>query len=218
MALSLANCITEVRYLLNETTAVFWTDAEITRWIAEATMIISSKGLLYETTVDLSLVADQLKYTATDIIEVSHAYYTNTAGGAGNYKGLIKISPMKIGNLATKAAGIPKYYCQWGREIYIWPLPTATVVAAGGIVTCLCSKETDDVTDLNDEYQHLAITYATARGKQKDHKFQQATSLFAQFYSDLAFEREDKINREESVLTDFKVKKGEVQGGRSAQR
>jgi hypothetical protein len=216
MALSLANCITETRYLLNEATAAFFTDAEITQWIKEGVRVLSSKGLLYETTVDLTLVANQISYAATDVLEVSHAYYKNTAGGAGNYKGLIKSAPNKIGNLATKAAGIPKYYCQWGRNIYVWPLPTAAVVTAGGTIQLFCSKETDDVTAINDEYQHMAILYAAAKGKQKDQKFTEAAALFTQYYADLDFERKDKIDREEDALSDFKVLPARAQGGQRA--
>ena len=219
MALSLANVILDVRYRLNEATAAFWTDAQITSWIQEGTRVVSSKGLLYETEVALTLVADQLSYTSTDVLEIVHAYYTNAAGGAGNFKGLIKISPMKIGNLATSSAGIPKYYALWNRKTYIWPLPTAAVVTATGKVNLMCCKETDDITALADEYQHLAVVYAAACAKQKDEKFQEATNLFAQFYSDLAFEREDKINREEDAFGDFQIRGSSAPtGGQRAQR
>jgi hypothetical protein len=181
MSLTLNQATTEVRYRLNETTAAFWTDAQIEAWIKEGTRVVSSKGLLYETEVALTLVADQLSYASTDVVEIVHAYYTNAAGGAGNYKGLIKISPMKIGNLATSAAGIPKYYALWNRKTYIWPLPTAAVVAATGTVNLMCCKETDDITAINDEYQHLPIVYAAACAKQKDEKFNREEDAFGDF-------------------------------------
>jgi hypothetical protein len=219
MALTLNEAITEVRYLLNEATASFWSDAEITDYIQEGCRIASSKGLLYEVEVDLTLVADTLTYAATDIVEVNHAYYWTATGGAGNYKGLIKISPNQLGNLATFTSGRPKYYVLHNRLVYVWPLPTTAESGETGKIKLLCSKETDDITNLNDEYQHLPIIYAAAKGKQKDSKFGEANSLFQQFYSDVAFEREDKINREVDTFDDFRIKPTRPQGGQSgAQR
>ena len=50
MSLTLAQSITEVRDILNEASAVFWTDSQITKWIQEGTRIFSSKTLLVEDT------------------------------------------------------------------------------------------------------------------------------------------------------------------------
>ena len=100
----------------------------------------------------------------------------------------------------------------------MWPLPTAAVVTAGGKIQLLCSKETDDITAINDEYQHLPILYAVGCAKQKDEKFDQATNIFTQFFADIAFEREDKINRETDTLSDFQIRARSAPrgGGQSA--
>jgi hypothetical protein len=210
MALSLANALTEVRDLLNEATAVFWSDAQITKWIQEGTRIFSSKTLMVEDTqVITPLVANQLSYSSSDetwiadVLEIYSAIYYS--GTAPTYKGLVKIHPRQIGNLALGTAGPIKYYTFHDRKIYLWPVPNATIIAAGANITFLFSKETDDITALTDEFQHLPIIYAVAKAKQKDMKFGEATALLSQFFQELSFERTDKYTREVDSLDKFKI-------------
>ena len=221
MALSLANAITQVRYTLNETSADFWTDAEITVWIQEGCRLFSSKTLMVEDTQTISpLVVNQLTYTSSDetwiadLIEPYGAIYND---GSNSYKGLIKVHPRQIGNVATFTSGIPKYYCLFDRSIYIWPLTTTTIRDAGGSIQFLFSKETDDITAITDEYQHLPIIYATAKAKQKDQKFAEATALMQQFLNEINFERTDKHAREVDSIDSFRVPRGGGQGGQSRQ-
>jgi hypothetical protein len=208
MSLSLAQSIVEVRDVLNESAAIFWTDAQITKWIQEGTRIFSSKTLLVEDTQVLDPpITLTLAYTASDetwigdVLEIYAAIYDD---GSQGYKGLVKVHPRQIGNLATRTAGPPKYYCFFDRSIYIWPLPSAAVIANGQI-SFLIAKETDDITAIEDEYQHLPIIYATAKAKQMDQKFGEASSLLAQFYQELQFERNDKHARETDSLDKFKI-------------
>ena len=211
MSLTLANAITEVRYTLNETTATFWTDAQITAWIQEGCRVFSSKTLMVEGTDSIDpLIANQLAYTSADetwladVIEPYAAIYNN---GSNVYKGLIKVHPRQIGNVATFTAGDPKYYSLYKRSIYVWPLAT-TAIAAAGQIDMLYAKETDDITALQDEYQHLPIIYATSKCKQKDSKFAEATSLMQQFLNEVNFERTDKHEREVDSSDSFQIPKG----------
>jgi hypothetical protein len=209
MALSLANAITEIRDLLNEATASYWTDAQITKWIQEGCRIFSSKTLMTEADDSITLVANQLLYTSSDeawianCIEPYAAYYDD---GSNNFKGLVKVHPRQIGNLALKTAGPPKYYMMHNRSIYIWPLTTAAIVTAGGLVMVLYATETDDITAISDEYQHLPIIYALAKCKQQDLKFGEANTLLTQFYNEVNFERADKHERETDSIDDFRIK------------
>jgi hypothetical protein len=211
MALSLAQAITEVRDLLNESSVAFWTDAQITKWIQEGTRVFSSKTLMVEDTQVLDpLIDGQLSYSSSDetwiadAVEIYSAIYYD---GSSKYKGLIKVHPRQIGNLALGTSGPTKYYAMHDRKIYLWPVPSAAIIAAGATITFLFSCETDDITALEDEYQHLPIIYACAKCKQKDQKFAEATSLFSQFYSDTGFERQDKHAREVDSLDKFRIPK-----------
>jgi len=51
------------------------------------------------------------------------------------------------------------------------------------------------MTELSDEYQHLPIMWALAKAYEKDRLFAQASALKTNFFSDIAFERQDKITR-----------------------
>jgi hypothetical protein len=214
MALSLANAITEVRDALNEATASTWSDAQITKWIQEGSRIFSSKTLLVEADDTITLVANQLSYVSSDeawigdCLEPYSAYYDDQSN---NYKGLIKVHPRQLGNLALKESGPPKYFCLHNRRIYIWPLTTAAIVTAGGTVEVLYAAETDDITAIGDEYQHLPIIYAAAKCKQRDEKYGDASSLLGQFYNEINFERADKHEREADSLDKFKIP---MRGGR----
>jgi hypothetical protein len=219
MSITLSEAITEVRSILNEASPAFWTDAEITSWIKEGVRITASKTLMAETedTID-PLVADQLAYSSTDeiwiadIIEPYAAIYNDASNG---YKGLIKIHPRQIGNVATFTSGPPKYYAIHNRLLYFWPLTSSVEVAAGATIQMLYATETDDITVLKDEFQNLPVDWAAARAKQKDQKFAEANSLFGQFYNGVNFEREDKHVRETDSVESFRVpKRGGGQGAK----
>jgi hypothetical protein len=211
MALTLINAIAEIRDSLNEATAAYWDDTEITNWIKEGCRIFSSKTLLVEDTQDIDpLIASRLSYSGTDetwIDDILEPYAAIYFDGTSKYKGLIKIHPRQLGNVATFTPGAPKYYCLHNRLLYIWPITTAAIVAASAKISFLFAKETDDITILKDEYQHLPIIYATAKCKQKDQKFQEANALMSQFYQEINFERQDKHAREADSLDKFKIPK-----------
>jgi hypothetical protein len=214
MSLTLADALLEVRASLNEGSAVFWGDDELTNWIQEGVRQFSSKTLLVEDTQTLTtaqLTESQIVYSSSDeswigdCLEIYAAIYFD---GTSSYKGLIKVHPRHIGNLGTFTAGDPKYYTLFNRNIYIWPPPSAAVAAAGEI-SFLYAKETEDITEVTDEFQQIPITYCLAKAKQKDQKFADSAALMAQFYQEVAFERQDKHDREVDTISDFKI-----QGGR----
>jgi hypothetical protein len=217
MSLSLADGITQVRGFLNEATAAFWTDAEITYWIQEGVSDFSSKTLMIEADDDITLSASQLSYSSADaaflatIIEPYAVIYNNTAGAT--FTGLMKVHPRKLGNLLKATPGKPAYYALHNRKLYIWPLASAAEVVAGATVTVLYSKVTNDITEIEDEYQHIPLLYAKAMAKMKDQKFQEAQSLMSQYVMMANFERADKHGREEDTYDMFKLKSGGGEAG-----
>lgn len=218
MSLTLANAVTQVRYVLNESSPAFWTDAEIQTWVQEGVEIISSKTLMAEKDDTISpLIASQLSYSSSDetwIGDMIEPYAVIYFDGTSSYKGLVKVHPRQIGNVATFTAGPPKYYTLHNRKLYFWPLATSVEVDAGATIQVLYSCETNDITELKDEFQHLAILYATGRAKQKDQKFAEASTMFTQFYNEVNFERSDKHVRETDSVESFKIpRRGGQRGG-----
>lgn len=219
MSLTETDAITQIRGFLNEATAVYWTDAELLYWLREGVRDFSSKTLMIEGDGEITLVASQLSYDASDaafiatVIEPYAAIYTNTAGAT--YTGLMKMHPRKIGNLLKGAPGKPAYYALHNRKIYVWPLANATEVAAGAKIVLLYAQVTEDIADIEDEYQHIPILYAKAMAKMKDQKFQEASVLLNTYMSMASFERTDKHGREEDTLDMFKVNsRGGEQGAK----
>jgi len=215
VALTLNDAITQVRYALNEILPAFWTDTEITAWIQEGTRNFSSKSLMYESSEDISPVEDQIIYVTGNeawIANLLEAYAFIYDDGSNNFSGMIKMNPKQLGHTSTFTKGTPKYYAIHGRAVYLWPVPDATAAASGNIIA-LVALETDDITDLADEFQHLPILYATAKAKQKDGRYQEAQALFKQFNTELNFERDDKHVREVDSFDNFNIPKGSGQGG-----
>jgi hypothetical protein len=67
MALTLSQATTEVRDMLNEENAVFWSDSQLQKWIAEGAELVSSKAKLVDADDSITLVANQLLYTSSDV-------------------------------------------------------------------------------------------------------------------------------------------------------
>jgi hypothetical protein len=206
MAITLAEAITQVRYVLNEASAVFWTDAEITAWIQEGTRQVSSKTQCNEADDDLTLVTNQLSYTTADetwIATCIAPYAAIYEAGSNKYKGLMLIHPKQIGNLLTFTSGDPKYYSFHNRTFYIWPLPTTA--ENGNDVLILYAAETDDITAISDEWQHLPVLWAQAKAYEKDRMNAQASALMQRFFSELNFDTNDKLNRPGESPRDVKT-------------
>jgi hypothetical protein len=216
MALTLTTARSQVRNLLNEQNAVFWTDPEIEDWIKEGCVDFSSKSLLVESSLTITLVAGQITYTSVDnsgIATVLESYSCLYNDGVGNWKGIIKIHPRMIGNESVNTAGEPRYYALHDNTIWLWPAPTASMVTAGAYLKLLYAGVTDDIATINYEFQHMPIMYAAAKCKYKDQKFAEGNALMTTYLGSASFERQDKHGREEDSLDMFKIKaKGGQQG------
>lgn len=214
--LTAAQALHQVRDFLNEPNAVFWTDTEIVAWLAEGCRDFSSKSLMVEDALTLTLVAGQVEYTSSDdaamttMIEPYTCLYND---GSNNWKGIMKMHPRMIGNESVNAAGAPRYYALHHNSLWIWPAPTAAMVTAGAYLRVLYSAVTDDIEDIHEEYQHIPLLYTKAMCKYKDQKFAEGNALMTIYLSAASFERQDKHAREEDTLDMFKIKaKGGQQG------
>ena len=206
MALTAATARTEVRALLNEETASFWTDTEIDNWIKEGTSDLSTKSLLVTDSQDITLVTNQLTYTSSDhawianCLEIIGVYHDD---GANEYKGLVRVHPRLLGNTDILDADAPRYYSFHNKTFYFDPIPAAAY--NGDTITVLHAKQTDDITDVAYEYQHLIVKYATSMAKVKDRKYHEAQLLLTQYINSINFERADKFEREVDSLDMFMV-------------
>lgn len=210
MAYSLATATTEVRALINEATADYWSDSEIQEWLKQGTISIATKLLSAESedTVTLDGTTPKWVYSSSEeawlanLLMIKTAYYTDASG---NVYGMQRIKPEQFGHTQEfQTAGRPKYFYESNHKLYVWPKPSAT--ENGQTITILNSYETDDITNLRDEHQPIAFLYAAAKAKLKELQFQDAALFMAEFTNSVNFERGDKYDMGEDTEQDFQVK------------
>lgn len=191
-----SEAVNQVRHLINETTADFWSDTELTDWVRQGTTEVSTKLLSAEASEDLTLVTNQFEYTVSDhawigdLLKTKGAYYTDSSS---NIWALTRIDLDQLGHtMHFQRAQRPHYYSETDRKMYIWPRPSATENTNN--VTFIHAKETNDITDLRDEHQTMVFLFAAARAKMKDRQFQEAALYMAEFVNSINFERQDKYD------------------------
>lgn len=202
---SLALAIAEVRALLNEPTASFWTDAEITSWIKESAVQISSISLCVEAMDTITLATATMVYASLDtsssdvpeILRVFAAMYDDGASPE-EYTGLQKIHPRQLKHLANMEDGPPQYYWHFAENIGFYPMPTSDENSKN--VHIYYSKVTDDITALPDVFQPLAILYATGKAFMKDKKFTVANQYMSAYINQLNFLRQDWFEAEKQQI------------------
>ena len=120
--------ITEVRTLLGEPTARRLTDAQLTRWIDKAALIICGRNFAYEAVTSITMIANVIAYAGiTDCIAVKSAIYlgTTTSGIASDTtKALLKMHPRHIAQTRPSTAGDPQEYFFFDDTFYVWPKPS----------------------------------------------------------------------------------------------
>lgn len=207
MAYTLTDAVTQVRYLINEDTADFWSDTEIQDWIKQATIKLSTTLLSAESEDTVTLASGQFVYSSVDeawlanLLKVKAAYYTD---GSSNVYGMQRIELDMFGHTQHfQNSGRPIHYYESNRKLYIWPKPGASEV--GRTITLLNSYETDDIANLRDEHQPLTFLYAAAKAKQKDRQHQEAALYMSQFLNTINFERQDKYDMGAEPVAGFSV-------------
>lgn len=180
---SLSDATTAVRYALNESSASFWTDNEIQAFIKLGVLNLSSIGGAFEAIGTVTLVASTMEYAVpTDFKVIDSAIYV---AGSGVYKGLIKITPEKVGSAKVDAeTGPPVYFYHFAGKIGLWPVPTSS--EASKTVNVYGYKTTDDITEIPDEFQAAAIDFSIAHCLWKDRRNAEAAQAWARYVSVLA--------------------------------
>uniref|UniRef100_A0A6M3IZY7 Uncharacterized protein n=1 Tax=viral metagenome TaxID=1070528 RepID=A0A6M3IZY7_9ZZZZ len=131
--------ITNARYYLNETTASFWTDAELLIWVNAGTKDIVSRTRCLESSESISLLANTTEYTITGpYIDISTVVYNDINGVK---KGLVRKNPQSIGHSTDID---PTWWYEWNGKLGIFPpldlVPDAGL-AIGTTLTSVSSKE-----------------------------------------------------------------------------
>lgn len=193
---STTEALGQVRSLLNEPTASYWTNDELNKWVQEACVDISSKTLCVEKKDTIALATNTMEYTAletlgagaiADIIKVHAVIYNDDST---TYKGLVKIHPRQIAHLPDQAAsGVPSYYYHFGATIGFFPIPSSSENAHSPIVYFSISDET--ITNLPIFYQLAAIYYAVSMARKKQKMIAEANQFYTMYANSMVFNRAD---------------------------
>jgi len=179
----------QVRVILNETTASFWTDDQIDAFMEQACIDISARSLCYQASDTFLLVTSQYEYAdfvtagsdaVVDVTKVWGCFYVSPDN---EYIGLKRINADQIADLPYMAAGPPKYFYQIANVIGVLPLPTTS--ENGQSVRIYFSKQTNAIADLPNTYQSLVIIYAASLCYKKEHRYAESNQLYTQYLEQL---------------------------------
>jgi len=186
---------TQVRAIIGEATASFWSDTEIDNWIKEAVEDISARSGGFQVSDTITLVTAQYEYTTTtgsvavaDIVKVLGMVYVVTTDITGDtnqrFIGLIPIDPSMIHVLPLTENGPPKYYYHSGENIGILPPPTATENAQ--LIRIYFTKTSQTIADLPNQYQSLTFWYAASMAYKKEHRYAESKELYGMYLQKLS--------------------------------
>ena len=217
---SAAEALAQVRALIGEPTAKFWTDEELNDWVIEGSVDISVKTLCYEHNNSITLVANQLEYadfvaapTTSGIAQVIKVYACIYDDESNVYRGLEKIHPRMIQHLPQFTAGPSYYYYHFGGKIGIFPLPTATEAALTDPILVYCSLVASAITHLPDHYQQFAVIYASAMARFKERKNAEGMALYTKYINSMNFHRADIYERGVDAKSDMTQPDRTIQRG-----
>jgi len=193
-----AAVITEVRTLLGEPTARRLTDAQLTRWIDKAALIICSRNLAYEAVATITMTANITAYTTlTDCIAVKSAIYlgTTTSGIASDTtKALLKMHPRHAAHIQASTAGDPQEYFFFDDTFYVWPKPSTI-----NIIDVLYYKYPSTFTGANEfvelklHMEQYVIWFVFAMALKSLNKMAQAYQYMSYFNNFLDFHKKTDL-------------------------
>lgn len=212
-----AEALTQVRALIGEPTAGFWSDEEIDNWVIEGSVDIRTKTLCQEHKNTFTLVEDQLEYVdfvaapTTDGIAQVLKVYSCIADDEQTppvFRGLQRIHPRMINHMPHNTKGAPYYYYHFAKKIGIWPLPDSTWAAYTDPILVYCSimyipTADEAIADIPDHYQQFAILYAAAMARFKERKNVEAMALYTKYINSLNFHRADLYERGVDAKSDM---------------
>lgn len=183
--------ITDARAYLNESTASFWSDAELLQFLNDGMVDIVSRSHCLETTEDINLVADQLEYTITSTyIVVKAVHYVDSDS---EIKGLAQRSPNKVGK--PEIVDEPKYWYDWAGKIGVYPVLTS--VTTEKVTLYLITRPTAIASNANVTtpaiYDKALTLYIVAQAWAKDRQMGKYNQTMALYQAELDRYRQDLL-------------------------
>ena len=181
-----SNLKSRVRTVLNESTAGFWTDAEIARLLNDGERDIAIKTCCLQnvdalTTALYATMYRKVQFSGHKVMYLEYAATTPV--------GMQKIRPQQLGQLPTET--VPKYWFQWGQYIIIDPLPAASYNLNAYIADYPQYEmySDADVPQIPYDFQEDIVNYAVYMALMKDKKWGRAAAVYQQYIASLQVKR-----------------------------
>lgn len=117
-----AQALYTVRSQLNETTAAFWTDAEIYGYLWEGECVLAGKLGLFQVASAHTTVTATSVYTCPDSwLRISRLTYDGKKLKKGDFTDRDYLDGTNYGS--TPQSGQPVMYTEWGQSVYLFPVP-----------------------------------------------------------------------------------------------
>ena len=215
-----ATIITDIRARLNETTAAFWTDAQLLVWmnhryqdLVTAIETVFENYFITEATADMN--EDQQEYTLPSDFKRMRRVELNydITSNADNFKKATSISlddvQTRLENDDLGVAALPSYYIQ-GDILGFLPIPDKDGTAA---LKIWYIAEQDDLSDDDDEpaipaqYHRLISIGTCADALMKGKRDLQGSAMFERMYQEererMQSELEDRVAEGVRLTTDL---------------
>jgi hypothetical protein len=195
--LNATTALQEVRVLLNEATANFWTDEEINNWVISGAMDVSRKTLCLLKQDTVALATDTLLYTAMDtagaggVAKIVHVYacYYGESDGSTDFWGLRRIDPIALGHLPENATGPPRHFFHANANLGFHPLPSTDENTKK--VQVIYSGYAAGIGDLPAHLQDFVLQFAFAKAMKKLGRMAKANVILNEYHVGLMASRAD---------------------------
>lgn len=185
---TLENIVLRTRDLLNEATALFYTDAQIQRWANDAVRELAAIGQCIQHIDSMNTTNGQRSVSVSGH-KVEYIEYV--ADG----KGLLKIKPKQIGKFPFNGTS-PQYWFEMGNTtVNMDPIPDATYALNGYVVDypAVEMSANTDIPEIPPEFRPLTILYCVAMGLEKSKRYGAAAQVWGMYKNDLVHLIQDKI-------------------------
>lgn len=111
-----------VRTQLNETTAAFWTDAEIMAYLWEGETILAGKiGGIQAATAHTTVTGTAAYAKPTNCLRIDRLTYNGKKLKKGDFRDRDSLDGTTYGSTLQSAR--PEMYVEWGVSVYLYPVP-----------------------------------------------------------------------------------------------
>lgn len=132
---TLTDLLADCRQHLDETNAIYWTDAVLVYWIYEGLRDVARRTECLEDVKRYTIVGGQQQYDLpTDMLRINRVVYRQSTG----YTYALQLSSLQnlddVWGTAQEVAGSQPYWCAvWGtpglgtQQLYLYPTPSTTL-------------------------------------------------------------------------------------------